>query len=345
MKKSAIVKWKLLVAFFATLVAFCIQSGCAIAFELRIRNDFDSKMFVTAVYFDASPQRWRTRGWWSVEPRSERKLSLETSKPTVYLYAELSGQSMTWGNGDITRMVIGDAFSYFDGDECPPGHRRRSVRYTEYEMKNRVLEFRPRAATADAPLKNAGDTTAQTPVSDEPLKDAGQENPSMVAAVELLNLINVERRKVGVHDLRLDETMSKAAGRRSYELKTKYSHDRPDGREYHTIFAEFDLAPRASAENIAWRSGRDRLNLAAFNKSFMDSPGHRENMLNSEYSVIGLGFSDDGEKYYVAELFAADAKVTASSPNSQNTPEKSDSEIQFNDMIILLETLGNLLGR
>lgn len=123
-------------------------------------------------------------------------------------------------------------------------------------------------------------------------------------AAELLNLINAARRKSGASDLKLDEAMGRAANRRASEIKTKYSHERPDGRSFHTVFAEFGFPMRAGAENIGWRSGPSSTDLEAFNKAFMESPGHRKNMLNPEYSSVGLGFSNDGDKFYVAELFA-----------------------------------------
>ena len=278
MKKHAAAKWKFLAAAFAALVMLCAQSGRAFALELRIHNDFDKKMTVAVVYFDSESQKWRTRGWYAAEPQSERKVSLSASKSNIYIYAQLSGSSMTWGNGDVTRTVTGDAFSYFDGETCPAGSNRRQVKFTKYTAANDILDFRPKSSAS-------GEFAS--------------------SAVELLNLINRERGKAGAPALRLDETMQKAANRRASELPKKYSHDRPDGTSYSTVFAEFNFAPFRSAENIAWRSGgKDHTSMASFNEAFMDSPGHRTNMLNPDYSIAGLGIVRDGDKYYVAELFA-----------------------------------------
>ena len=117
-------------------------------------------------------------------------------------------------------------------------------------------------------------------------------------AAELLNLINAERRKVGAPALKLDNNMQRAAERRASELIKKYSHDRPDGRAYHTVFAEFKISPRSSAENIAYREGRNNTSMADFNIAFMNSPGHRANMLNRDYTIAGLGIARAGDKYY-----------------------------------------------
>ena len=285
----------------ASLVIFCLQSESVLALDLRIRNDFDKAMTVAVVYFDAQAQKWRTRGWFTTEARSERKVSINAARTDIYIYAQLAGMSMTWGVGDVTRTVTREAFSYFDGQACPPGNNRRQVNFTKYKTQNNLLVFRPRASSADAPLKFAGEAPAKAPATPSAIASTPQK---VDRAVELLNLINAERIKAGVPALKLNTTITRAANHRASELKRKYAHDRPDGRKYHTVFAEFGLSPRASAENIAWRSGsQSHTNMASFNKAFMDSPGHRVNMLNRNYSSVGLGFSEEGNKHYVVELF------------------------------------------
>ena len=198
------------------------SASSASSLELRLRNDFDKKMDVAVVYFDAKAQKWRTIGWYSVEPRSERKLSFGSSRSDVYIHAQISGLNMTWGNGDVTKTVTGSAFSYLDGETCPPGTNRRNVKFTKYEAKNNVLEFRPKASASDAPLKIAGDKPSQTTTSGGNSNNNAN-NPNATdefrtSPAELLNLINAERRKVGAPALRLGDTMQKAASRRASEL-------------------------------------------------------------------------------------------------------------------------------
>jgi uncharacterized protein YkwD len=122
-------------------------------------------------------------------------------------------------------------------------------------------------------------------------------------AGSLIPLINNERRAVGAAELRMDKNLMKAAARRASELTKKYSHQRPDGREWHTVMEEFGLDPVASAENIAYRRDDSALEM---NKQFMNSPGHKKNMLNAEYTRAGVGVLRDGNKYYWVELFAGE---------------------------------------
>jgi uncharacterized membrane protein len=137
------------------------SSGSAFALEVRVRNDFDTKMTVAIVYCEAKAQNWRTIGWYSVEPHSEKKLNFQALKTDVYIYAQLAGLSMTWGNGDITRTVTGNAFSYYDGEECPAGNNRRDVKFTKYTAKNGIVDFRPESSAPDSPLAAVGDAPAK----------------------------------------------------------------------------------------------------------------------------------------------------------------------------------------
>jgi len=304
MKKHVTAQWKLIAVIFTTLIMLCTQAERALALELRIRNDFNKKMFVTAVYFDDLPQKWRTRGWYVTEPLSENNISLNTSNPTIYLFAELSDSIMTWGNGDITRTVIAEVFSYFDGTACPPGRYRRNVRLTKYEANDNVIQFRPSTNTSNAPLNVAVKPPVPKPAKPTTQAIAGSSFSKVDPTTELLNLINAERRKVGVPALRLDINMQKAANRRASEITRKYSHTRPNGKGSSTVLAEYGIAPSINGENISWRSGKDNMGMKAFNKAFMNSPAHRSNMLNRNFSSIGLGFARDGNRLYVAELFA-----------------------------------------
>jgi len=115
-----------------------------------------------------------------------------------------------------------------------------------------------------------------------------------------------------VPQLSLDETLNRAAALRASEIIRRYSHVRPDGRRFSTVFAEFGLAPRLVAENLAWRSNQRNTSMAAFNQAFMNSPEHRRTILNRNLATVGLGFARHGDRLYVAQLFRG--RATGNSP-------------------------------
>jgi uncharacterized protein YkwD len=321
-------KLKIIVMLMATLAAVCGAAHLAEAFELRAYNDFDKKMFVAVAYFDAGAQKWRTRGWFAVEPHSMKKFTLKSSKATAYIYAELSGISATWGNGDITRTVITEAFSYFDGENCPQGTKRRTVRLTKYNITNGAINFRPKTATADAPLKSAGGAAkpAATP--------AAATDRARQLTDEMISLVNKERERAGVKRVTRDETLCKAAERRAYEIKDNFSHTRPGGHTAISVLNEYGIGVKAFAENLE----KDNAASAKFaNEALYKSDGHREKMLNAAYTHIGVGLFVQNGQYYWVQLYGD--KPFAVTPSGSQDKGLDEA---FDDLIKSLNELGEL---
>lgn len=118
--------------------------------------------------------------------------------------------------------------------------------------------------------------------------------PAVVDAVayeaEVVKLTNAERTAQGCPALRIDERLVAAARAHSTDMVRAgfFSHTGSDG----TNFVAREVAagyPRkgASAENIAWgyRTPRDVV------KAWMNSPGHRKNILNCASIAVGVGLA------------------------------------------------------
>jgi uncharacterized protein YkwD len=119
---------------------------------------------------------------------------------------------------------------------------------------------------------------------------------------EVIRLINAERTKAGLPTLRTDNSaLNGAALRRSEEMLTNLSHNRPDGSNWSTVFAEFGIVDwRNRGENIAWgRNSRPELVV----DGWMNSEGHRRNILNANFDRMGVGVTIRGNEVFVAQLF------------------------------------------
>lgn len=119
---------------------------------------------------------------------------------------------------------------------------------------------------------------------------------------EMLVLINRERAAVGAKPLVLDDKMCQAAQVRAQELVQLYDHTRPDGRGCFTAMAEAGVSYRAAGENIA--AGYTSVELVM--DGWMNSPGHRANILDGSYGRVGIGFyyANGGYRTYWAQMFA-----------------------------------------
>ena len=117
-------------------------------------------------------------------------------------------------------------------------------------------------------------------------------------AQEILNLVNTERANVGLKSLSLSSTLMDGAAIRANELTTYYSHTRPDGTNCSTV-VEDTYPSYYIGENIA--AGQQ--SAAEVMNDWMNSTGHRANILRPSYSELGVGLAYDSDRYYWVQLF------------------------------------------
>lgn len=122
-------------------------------------------------------------------------------------------------------------------------------------------------------------------------------------ASEVLRLTNLERAKEGLSPLSGSNViLRQAADKRAAEAIDNWSHTRPNGEECFTVFKEFGITEyRMVGENLYYGSigtPEDAVN------SWMNSPGHRANILRPNFTHLGVGVAvDDRGVTYSAQLF------------------------------------------
>lgn len=121
------------------------------------------------------------------------------------------------------------------------------------------------------------------------------------AAQEIVSYTNAARRRQGLPPLAPNSRLMRAAELHAQQMARSgtLSHDIP-GAPYPTPKDRLDAVGynwRAYAENVSWNQRDAR----AAVDGWMTSTGHRENILNLEYTEIGAGLarSSKGEPYYV----------------------------------------------
>ena len=120
-------------------------------------------------------------------------------------------------------------------------------------------------------------------------------------ALKVIELVNEEREKAGLEDLDGPELLYEAASVRAEELEDLFSHNRPDGSLCFTVYGEFGISCKARAENIA--AGQKSAEQVV--EAWMNSDGHRKNILNPAYGNIGVGvYQDSNGKFYWVQLFS-----------------------------------------
>lgn len=117
---------------------------------------------------------------------------------------------------------------------------------------------------------------------------------------EMLGYINTERQKAGLKPLQLNSTMNYGAWQKSKDMAVNgyFSHTSPTYGSPFNQMKSLGITYRSAGENLALNSTVQ----AAF-QAFMNSPGHRANILNPAFNTAGLGFYQINGKLYVTQWF------------------------------------------
>lgn len=110
---------------------------------------------------------------------------------------------------------------------------------------------------------------------------------------QMLSLVNQERQKLGLSELVVDSKLIKVARDHAYDMWNRkyFSHYSPDGENVADRLKENDIKYIYAAENLALAP-----TLQIAHQGLMDSDGHRKNILDSNFTKIGIGVVSNG--YY-----------------------------------------------
>ena len=120
--------------------------------------------------------------------------------------------------------------------------------------------------------------------------------------VEVLNLVNKERKANGLKPLTLNKELSNVANIKSRDMIEKgyFDHTSPTYGSPFDMMKKFNISYNTAGENIAMgqKTPSEVMN------SWMNSSGHRANILNSTYTELGVGIQKDSNgTIYWTQMF------------------------------------------
>jgi uncharacterized YkwD family protein len=117
---------------------------------------------------------------------------------------------------------------------------------------------------------------------------------------EMLGYINAERAKANVAPLTLDSSLNNGAYLKSKDMAVNqyFDHNSPTYGSPFDMMNNMGIVYRTAGENIA-----KNVSVKGAHDAFMNSPGHKANILNSAYHKLGLGFYKSGSYLYVTQWF------------------------------------------
>lgn len=142
-----------------------------------------------------------------------------------------------------------------------------------------------------------GDTVYIPTTTSDP--DHGSDSDVLSFEEEVVDLVNEIRSQNGLGKLTLNPKLCRVARYKSQDMHDKhyFSHTSPTYGSPFDMMKQFGISYRTAGENIAmgYRTPQAVVN------GWMNSSGHRANILNASYTEIGVGFVSDG--YYWTQMF------------------------------------------
>lgn len=125
------------------------------------------------------------------------------------------------------------------------------------------------------------------------------ENEQKSVEEEVVRLVNVERAKQGLSPLSIDWELARVAKYKSQDMHDRnyFSHTSPTYGSPFDMIKNFGISYKAAGENIA----KGQKSAAQVVQAWMNSQGHRANIMSTSYTHIGVGYVADG--HYWTQMF------------------------------------------
>ncbi len=119
---------------------------------------------------------------------------------------------------------------------------------------------------------------------------------------QMVSMINQSRSSAGLPPLQVCGRTTTAARAKSRDMAQNnyFSHTSPTYGRFTRLLDNYGVSYRTAAENIAWNTSGSA---STAHNSFMNSPGHRSNILGGNFNYVGVGVYSSGGRHYYTQLF------------------------------------------
>lgn len=145
---------------------------------------------------------------------------------------------------------------------------------------------------------------------------------------ELVALTNQSRAAAGRKALKVDSELRSIARWRSKDMiqRDYFSHDIPGYGRVFDVMSDKGYCYHVAGENIGWNNASDSTATQKVHNAFMDSSGHRANILGKAWDVIGIGAykGANGKKMWTV-IFADRCGTVKPKPTAKPKPRATKS--------------------
>lgn len=217
-------------------------------------------------------------------------LKVSGSKDIALSNSDSSVCSTSWGkwNGNTIKLNI----------KGKAGGSAVITVYAKQYSKSTAQKIAVKVGSGGSDSIDSGDMEAEIIGDDEITELPDSANAPEEQVVEL---VNKERRAAGKSALKSDGELDAIAALRAKEIAQRFDHKRPDGKSCFTALDEAGYSYMSAAENIAYNysgGAEDVMDI------WMNSSGHKANILSGDVTKIGVGHYEINGKHYWVQVFA-----------------------------------------
>lgn len=153
----------------------------------------------------------------------------------------------------------------------------------------------------DTPVKTSAGTSTAGSSSTVPASSPVSSGSTSADEKRAFDLLNADRASHGLKALKFNSQLTRLGEKYAQDMINRnfFSHYNPEGQSPFDRMKAAGISYNTAGENLAINS-----NVAAAQKAFMNSSGHRANILNTSYTEVGIGVRYDakGSAYVVQEF-------------------------------------------
>ena len=282
------------------------QNSFALQNELGASNSTTNvEQFITENNLNSLPDDNSSLAYAAVKKDTSKNKKTATKQNMVYKNIDLSNCT---SKADVVKVlkkngVKGITLSNIDDVKglnnilsCIKTNNKNTTQKSTSTVKPTPTKA-PTATTKPTPTKAPTATTKPTPTKAPTTTTSSSELSNY--ADQVLKLVNQERAKAGLPALTTNKTLQAAANKRAQEIVQSFSHTRPNGSSPFTVLKEYGISYQSAGENIAY----GQKNPEAVMNAWMNSSGHRANILKNGFGKVGIGVYKVNGVLYWTQLF------------------------------------------
>jgi len=176
-----------------------------------------------------------------------------------------------------------------------------TLKYTHQDNSQWTISSVSKASNMNNTASTGNSNTISSNSSTTPSTNSGSSSDTGTGLQKAVDLLNADRLANGLAKLQVNAKLNTVAQKHAQDMITRnfFSHTNPDGQSPFDRIKQAGIPYSAAGENIAGDKS-----VQAAEVAFMNSSGHRANILNPSYTSVGIGVAYDANgKAYVVQDF------------------------------------------